>query len=436
MAEKNSSPDYRENKRTICAEYNRLLAYLSRQQRERLPESMKHRIGISADFEPHEITFVGKLKPVKWQKLDVLFQTDIRTRVAETCPIEQLVDDCKIWTGEEVRNMFCERLRPGSCMNKSFCEEWLDIYCDNPNDVDGISYSSQLTQGKSCSWLRWKGNRTNTFGKLYANCDAALIGVIRDRVSFRLGVKPHCPKPKTFVLRWSGERLPYMDEYRYCKDYSEDDGTMTLSRDSDNDNHGDAREYETGWHPTEEAERRQCCESCGCTVDEEEAYYIHDTTYCCDCCGYCEWSEESLPSDEISHYTVYANGRNQEMHIGENARDNDFTRSDYTRDGDVELIEDCEVVNLGNGNDCSPDFDGLVYDVDGEPQHVNDCEECQTNNEWYTDGDDRIVRCKTDDEWYLKTDDDIVEIDDEWYLKTDDDIVEIDDDIFAIAVCV
>lgn len=406
MAEKNSDPRYRENKAAICADYNRLLWYLSAEQRARISAKQRHCIGITADFRPRCISYTGKLKPMTWFELDNIAGSCVRSQVAEQAPIAQVVGQCDIVSGYGILDVYADS-RPGSCMSYEHCQEWLSLYVNNPGDVDAIVYSSGLTNNKECSWLRWKGNRTAFFGKLYAHADSTIMNIVRDRVSFRFGVKPGIPAPNTFRLKWAGQRLPYMDEYRYCKDYCESDGTITLSRDSGNDKHGDVRDHENGWHPTEDPEPRHACEGCGCAVDlEDSGYSLDEGIYCDDCVLYCEWHEQPLPADCVSLYTVYANGRVGDMWLSDGARDAEFTRSNCDRHGDVDYIEDCSVVTLSNGNDCSPEYDDLVYDVDGEPHDTDDCVQCVTDDETYHEDDDRI--CEVDGRWYLKTDDSVV----------------------------
>jgi len=252
------------------------------------------------------------------------------------------------------------------------------------------------------------------FGKLYANTDSHIINAVRSRISAHFGVDANEDKPKAFRLQWTGDRLPYIDEFQYCKAYDENAGTITLSRNSGDDKHGIVREHETGWHPTEEGTPRHNCESCGDAMDDEEMYYVNHDTYCCDCIAWCEiWDDEPCVASEVDQHVVYYDGRERTMSICESALSDLFTSTDVPND--VRYVEDCSLITLDDGRDCSPEWAALVYDVDGAPFDVSVCVEL--DDEWYGIEDKRI--CEVDGDWYLRTNDVVREILGVWVLVSD-----------------
>jgi hypothetical protein len=160
------------------------------------------------------------------------------------------------------------------------------------------------------------------------------------------------------------------------------------------------------------------CNNTDGTVDEPEVYGE------CDCCG-----ADVLENDDDRIWV----GVNEDRLIcgcctddyryvsGQNNRG--YTSNYYVSD---------EIAVRVNGEwyDSENLPDSICMLADGEYAERDACVWCATDDEWYEQTDEDIV--KIDDKWYRTDDEDIVKIDDKWYRTDDDNVVQCKDDVYRL----
>jgi len=411
--------NYDENKVTIEEAYERLLLIMPLVE---IQANVIGKIGLNDRLEPIEMGFTGRVKKLGWAQLAhycglSILGESFQTYVAKLVPAEMLQPFFTEVTGDELKRGF-QTDRPGSCMGKDHCQPWLDIFADNPNDVS-------LMIGKGCglfadslSWLVWQGrNGVRYHDKAYHRTSLEVLHKLRADIAgpenvvdyYGIFGDPMSSAPKAFRLKWNGNRLPYVDTYRFCKSYDTDGNSMTLSRLPQDNEHGSLTEHELGFHPTEEPEPEYTCEDCGCSLCEDDVITLDNgDTYCTGCVQYCEATEEHYPEAVVSYVRIFSD-------LFASRHRSNITTCHIS---DEYLHDNCQESTEERGLWIQNGF--VVETIDGEITHVDDEGLTRLYNGDYCIGHD-VVMC-ADDEYYLR--DECVEIDEVWH--PDGDCIKID----------
>jgi hypothetical protein len=216
-------------------------------------------------------------------------------------------------------------------------------------------------------------------------------------------------KDITFKLKNHNAPLPYMDTIQNVKDCNSRHIWMTTKT--------------TGIRCTDTSGtwpdgRGRCkCSSCGCAIDEDDAYNWNDSTYCNDCysdtVGHCEYTQDDCDADDIQsielygHQTRYHSHRTgiyatspdwHTLHVSSDTISAYFTELHNGQYAENALtIED----NRGRTFASDPDsWDDATLTEDGELYHTDDVvqlsdgryypqDECvEVDGEWYISGEE------------------------------------------------
>jgi hypothetical protein len=329
-------------------------------------------------------------------------------------------------SGDDIHEIF-QTYRPGSCMggDGADVQSFREVYAVN-DDCVGIIYSGPKSNPlieSACSCLYWIGSKRIYLDRLYSSgtYHARLhYDLFADHLEKQYG-KPCVPiycgshkrnewsKDITFKLVNHGNPLPYMDTIQNVKNCNSRHIWMTTKT--------------TGLRCTDTSGtwpdgRGRCkCSSCGCAIDEDDAYNWNDATYCSECysdtVGHCEYTESDCDADDIGSIELY--GHNSRWHarsrgpapippgwhtlnVSSDTIDSYFTELHDGRYAENSLtIED----NRGRTFASDPDsWEDAVLTEDGELYHIDDIvqlsdgryypqDECvEVDGEWYISGEE------------------------------------------------
>ena len=246
----------KEAKFKIVSCHNRMMSLLTMSQRVLLDPALKNMVGIDENFYPIMMGFTGKIKRVPWQRFCTWFKDEriggeksYRRALIDhrniTQSIMERIDDnsvsrfVNIVSGKDIERAFLDS-RPGSCMSETgdIFTEMRQIYVDNPEIVDMIVFGKDcgLTEGKVSSWLRWKLPGQNWYDRAYYSSSSELISTIKQKVGKKDNYSPLDNPPTYVTMKWSGQRLPYMDCMKYISAVGL--GHIVLSSDYKEENYG------------------------------------------------------------------------------------------------------------------------------------------------------------------------------------------------------
>jgi len=412
---------YETNKVTIGDAFERLLLIMPLAE---IQEDMIGKIGLNDKLEPIEMGFTGRVKKLGWAQLArycglSILGAGFQAYAAKLVPAKMLQPFFAEVTGGELKKGF-QTDRPGSCMRHDNNQPWIDIFADNPHDISLIIGKGCGLFADSISWLVWRGkNGVKYHDKAYHRTSLDVLHKVRldvagfDNVVDYYGAfgDPRLTAPKAFRLKWYGNRLPYVDTYRFCKAYDTDSNTMTLSRISQDNEHGSLTDHELGFHPMDDPDSgpEYTCEDCGRRLLEDDTITLDNgDTYCTGCVQYCEATEEHYPEAEVSYVRIFSDL------FGSRHRANITT----CHICDEYLHDNCQESTEERGLWIQNEF--AVETIDGEITHAGDDDLVCLHNGDYCIGH-AVVIC-ADDEYYLR--EECVEIGEVWY--PDGDCTKID----------
>lgn len=392
--------------------------------RTMLSEKYPHGYGMAENGLMYEIGYTGKQKNIAFDHLirNVLRIDRYSTSGART--VERLYAITK-WTvltadGEALHDVF-ESYRPGSCMSYEKCRHLREIYAQNPDSVAFVymrKTDNPLAES-DCSALYWIGKKRIYLDRMYSSGSIdtkRTLDVLADFLEHKYA-KPcvyiygggtakrsEYTPDVTFKLNNPSTPLPYIDTLCYVKDYSSEHIWLSSKR------YDVCAQNTQGTWP--DGRHGVACCDCGECGDQDDMTEDDDGSWYCSSCwsdrqSYCQWSEESYPSDQVSEVRVYARATAYQqrrgsgevcwryLEIAQEQLDSDFVEASDSR-GYIHCDHYVET-NRGDTVANDPDSGEFTITEDGEIYHPDDV--VQVN-------DGRIMPM-----------DDCIEIDGTWYVS-------------------
>ncbi len=385
--------------------------------------------GVTDEGELYQLGFTGKRTAIRFRAFcDNMKWVTYSSQYDTFCErmFSGSVGKIHTTSGDDIHEIF-QTYRPGSCMggDGADVQSFREVYAVN-DDCVGIIYSGPKSNPlieSACSCLYWIGSKRIYLDRLYSSgtYHARLhYDLFADHLEKQYG-KPCVPiycgshkrnewsKDITFKLVNHGNPLPYMDTIQNVKNCNSRHIWMTTKT--------------TGLRCTDTSGtwpdgRGRCkCSSCGCAIDEDDAYNWNDATYCSECysdtVGHCEYTESDCDADDIGSIELY--GHNSRWHarsrgpapippgwhtlnVSSDTIDSYFTELHDGRYAENSLtIED----NRGRTFASDPDsWEDAVLTEDGELYHIDDIvqlsdgryypqDECvEVDGEWYISGEE------------------------------------------------
>jgi len=337
-------------------------------------------------------------------------------------------------SGDDIHEIF-QTYRPGSCMGGSDDDirSFREVYAVN-DDCIGVIYAGPKSNPlieSVCSCLYWVGSKRVYLDRLYSSgtYHAKLqYDLFADHLEKQHG-KPCVPiytsshkreqwsKDITFKLQNHDAPLPYMDTIQNVKKCTKNHIWVTTAT--------------TGLRCTDTSGtwpdgRGRCkCESCGCRLNEDEAYNWNDSTYCSDCysetVGHCEYTEDDCDADELQSIELYGFRCRYESRSSVTRRlspswhtltvSNDTISNYFTELHDGTYAENDLTIEDNRGRNFATDpdsWDDATLTEDGELYHSSDVVQLQDGRTFPAD--------------------ECVEVDGEWYLSGEEPESETEDD--------
>ena len=134
---------------------------------------------------------------------------------------------------------------------------------------------------------------------------------------------------------------------------------------------------------------RHVCYNCGCVIDDDDSYWVHDERYCRDCVEYCDWCEEyeledevhwvesvqcNVCSDCLDNYFTYCE-RCGEYHRSENTT--------YLDNYDIYVCDSCLDEDYTKCDECGEYIcnEDITYDSETDMHYCPECFEEMMENE-------------------------------------------------------
>jgi hypothetical protein len=385
--------------------------------------------GVTDEGEIYQLGFTGKRTAIrfrafcdnmKWATYSEAYNTFCERMFSES------VSKIHTTSGDDIHEIFMT-YRPGSCMggDGEDVQSFREVYAIN-DDCVGIVYAGPKENPlieSVCSCLYWIDTKRIYLDRLYSSgtYHAKLqYDLFADHLEKQYG-KPCVPiycgshkrnewsKDITFKLKNHNAPLPYMDTIQNVKNCNSRHIWMTTKT--------------TGIRCTDTSGtwpdgRGRCkCASCGCAINEDDAYNWNDSTYCSECysdsVSHCEYTERDFDTEDIQSIELYgyqslyqsrrasANATSPDWHtlsVASDTIDSYFTELHDGRFAENSLtIED----NRGRTFASDPDsWDDATLTEDGELYHTDDVvqlsdgrtypqDECvEVNGEWYVSGEE------------------------------------------------
>jgi hypothetical protein len=404
--------------------------------------------GVTDSGELYQLGFTGKRTPIrfrafcdnmKWATYSEHYDTFCERIFSESLPKIRLA------FGDDIHDVF-ETHRPGSCMGGSDDDVrgFREVYAVN-DDCIGVIYAgpkdSPLIESV-CSCLFWVGSKRVYLDRLYSSgtYHAKLhYDLFCDHLEKHYG-KPCVPiytdahkrnqwsKDITFKLRNHDAPLPYMDTIQNVKDCNSKFIWMTTKT--------------TGLRCTDTSGtwpdgRGRCkCSSCGCAIDEDDAYNWNDSTYCEECygetVGHCEYTEQDCDADDIQSIELFGHQtRHHYRRTGVYARSpawhtlsvsSDTISAYFTELHDGRYAENGLTIEDNRGRTFASDpdsWDDVTLTEDGELYHTDDVVQLSDGRTYPAD------ECvEVDGEWYLSGEEPETETDDADDISENEDTTE------------
>lgn len=271
-----------------------------------------------------------------------------------------------IVTGEEIRKYYLEdNYAPGSgdlsksCMRYESCQEYLDLYVENPSLVSMAVLLSgdNLVQARS---LMWKYEGETYYDRIYACNDVkhdqllsyfmrTNLKSIYDGSSSRPTIKynKYELEKQGITARFNFDYYPYADSMHYlCENY------INLSNCEISQTRYQLNQTDGSYEDLQAA----TCDNCGNsshnlnTIDDRNSNHYREDL-CEECCDWSEYNHEYIPSSE----SVFAEDLNSYLYAHEVVTD--ITGNWISKEGSVELY---------NGDYLRDNSDDLVELASGE----------------------------------------------------------------------
>jgi hypothetical protein len=318
--------EWSDNQKRLARYLDGLTAYDSKQEKTIPAIELVQRLypngwGVTEAGELYQLGFTGKRTPIrfraftenmKWATYSTAYDTFCERMFSES------IGKIHTTSGDDVHEIF-QTYRPGSCMggDGEDVQSFREVYALN-DDCVGVIYAGPKENPlieSACSCLYWIGSKRVYLDRLYSSGSyhAKLhYDLFADHLEKQHGKRcvpiytnshkrSQWSKDITFKLVNHGNPLPYMDTIQNVKDCNSRHIWMTTAS--------------TGLRCTDTSGtwpdgRGRCkCSSCGCAIDEDDAYHWNDSTYCEECygetVGHCEYTEQDCDADDIQSIELY-----------------------------------------------------------------------------------------------------------------------------------